>query len=334
MSRPTTNTVEYFPHVAKRGKIVAIIENKFGNDGYAAMYKTFEVLAESENHTLDCREPSDLEYFYSVLRVESERGAAIMGELARLHVIDADLWAVGILWSDILANELAPVYEKRRRLRPEKPVIGTGNPVPITQTPINMVITPQSRVEESKEENSTAPRVSVTEKDFDDIWNLYPNRMGKKESLRHFRATVKTTEDLEAIRAALGNYKRSEKVTKGFIQGGSRWFNDWQSWVSPAPMMMQGARASPDQGPPRPESTYRCEYCKRDVPVSQRAIHWSEGRCPAYKPADPAVVKEAFKAIKNLARSLSVEPVKGERSNLETMRDLSLARDNQRETKR
>lgn len=78
----------------------------------------------------------------------------------------------------------------------------------------------------------------VRQKDFDMIWEQYPNRTGKKAAERHFFASVKKGTDLQLIWEALANYLISDKVMKGFIQNGSTWFNDWQSWVNPTPAMM------------------------------------------------------------------------------------------------
>lgn len=80
---------------------------------------------------------------------------------------------------------------------------------------------------EKKEKNKEALIVF----DFESIWKRYPNKDGKKEAEKHFKASVKTEEDLTAINKALDNYLRSEKVKKGFIKNGSTWFNNWQDWI-------------------------------------------------------------------------------------------------------
>lgn len=67
---------------------------------------------------------------------------------------------------------------------------------------------------------------------FAAIWADYPRRIGRKEAWRHFRATVKSTDDLTRIRAALAHYK-AEIVGREqrFIQLGRTWFNQWEDWV-------------------------------------------------------------------------------------------------------
>lgn len=90
-----------------------------------------------------------------------------------------------------------------KRLNPESPILNPESPIPIPPA---------------------AP-------DFMKVWNLYPRRKGRKAAERHFKASVKTEVELQAILHALENYKRSKEVVDGFIQNGSTWFNDWQSWV-------------------------------------------------------------------------------------------------------
>ena len=67
--------------------------------------------------------------------------------------------------------------------------------------------------------------------DFESVWVRYPSRIGKKEALRHFNASVKTGQDYIDINKALDNYVISDKVKRGFIQNGSTWFNNWRDYV-------------------------------------------------------------------------------------------------------
>lgn len=66
---------------------------------------------------------------------------------------------------------------------------------------------------------------------FAALWPDYPKRVGRKEALRHFRASVATDADLADIRRALQAYKASKRVRDGFVQDGSRWFKDWRDWI-------------------------------------------------------------------------------------------------------
>jgi hypothetical protein len=70
--------------------------------------------------------------------------------------------------------------------------------------------------------------------DFNKIWNQYPSRVGKKQAIKHFKASVKTEEDYTDIQTALDNYLQCDRVQRGYVQNGSTWFNNWRDWICPA----------------------------------------------------------------------------------------------------
>lgn len=70
------------------------------------------------------------------------------------------------------------------------------------------------------------------EKWFDELWQKYPVKDGKKHAKRHFFASVKTAEDFARISAALEVYLGSDRVKNGFIKNASTWFNGWEDWIN------------------------------------------------------------------------------------------------------
>ena len=48
MARPAKLTVDYFPHIINQGKTIFIIENNYGNDGYAFWFKLLELLGATD----------------------------------------------------------------------------------------------------------------------------------------------------------------------------------------------------------------------------------------------------------------------------------------------
>lgn len=66
---------------------------------------------------------------------------------------------------------------------------------------------------------------------FEEIWEEYPNPVGKKQALKHFNQSVLTEEDFNNIKIALNNYKKSKPFLNGYIQNGSTWFNNWKDWL-------------------------------------------------------------------------------------------------------
>lgn len=69
--------------------------------------------------------------------------------------------------------------------------------------------------------------------DFESLWTKYPNRVGKQAAERHFKASVKSDQDYKDIQTALDNYIGCETVSRGFVQNGSTWFNQWRDWITP-----------------------------------------------------------------------------------------------------
>lgn len=117
MARHSTNTVEYFPHIAKQGKTLFILEGQFGNDGYAFWFKLLEVLAGSENHVYNASGDTDWHYLVAKGKVSSESATEILSLLAQLGNIDRELWENGkIIWCQALVDNLSEVYRNPAQL--------------------------------------------------------------------------------------------------------------------------------------------------------------------------------------------------------------------------
>ncbi len=75
-------------------------------------------------------------------------------------------------------------------------------------------------------------------REFEEIWNRYPNKDGRKEAERHFMAGVKTPQDIADLEHALQNYLAHLKANSWKQpKSGSTFFNnwrDWTAWVEPA----------------------------------------------------------------------------------------------------
>ena len=54
MARPKKQKVEYFPHFVMSGRTIFILENTYGNDGYAFWFKLLELLGDTEGHYYEC----------------------------------------------------------------------------------------------------------------------------------------------------------------------------------------------------------------------------------------------------------------------------------------
>ncbi|MET0039923.1 MAG: DnaD domain protein [Dehalococcoides mccartyi] len=122
MGRTQNNTVEYFPHFAETGKTLYILEEEFGNNGYAFWFKLLELLCRADNHFIDCSDATSWKYISAKTRVSEETSKQILGMLGSLGQIDKELWETHqVIWCQKLVNNLEEVYKKRRRPLPVRP---------------------------------------------------------------------------------------------------------------------------------------------------------------------------------------------------------------------
>ena len=161
MARPKKSTVDYFPHIIKQGKTITILENHFGNDGYAFWFKLLEILGSTEGHFYVYKTPADIEFLVAKTKVSKEKAEEILNLLADLEAIDKKLWRQSVIWSDNFLANVADVYGRRRTSVPQKPVIDGENPsadeFPGRELEVNGVstdINPQSKVKYSKVKES------------------------------------------------------------------------------------------------------------------------------------------------------------------------------------
>jgi hypothetical protein len=67
---------------------------------------------------------------------------------------------------------------------------------------------------------------------FEKCWSEYPRREGKKEAIRHYKASVKSIDDARKLFVAIQHYKdRTEGQEMKFIKQGSSFFNNWSDYV-------------------------------------------------------------------------------------------------------
>ncbi len=62
MARPKKQVVDYFPHVCSQGKTMFILEQKYGNNGYAFWFKLLELLGDAPGHFLDINDGGTWEF--------------------------------------------------------------------------------------------------------------------------------------------------------------------------------------------------------------------------------------------------------------------------------
>jgi len=185
MARPKSNTVDYFPHYISDGKKMFIIESKYGNDGYAVWFKLLEILAKTEDHFLNLGEDTQLMYVASKCRVSNELLQDIISDMVALGVFNKTLWKYKVVWSQDFVDSVQAVYRKRGTETPTYEglwyQLSRTGVVPVTETPILVTETPQSKVKYSiveettliGGENSIDPLTDVQKKLRADILELF-----------------------------------------------------------------------------------------------------------------------------------------------------------------
>ena len=130
MARPKRQTVDYFPHFVKGGRTIFILEDRFGNDGYAFWFKVLEILGEAEGHFYDCSNGSNWAFLLAKTHLTEEEANNIISVLIDLGKIDAELWAAKrILWVENFVKNLSEVYRTRHTDLPLKPCFEPKKPV-------------------------------------------------------------------------------------------------------------------------------------------------------------------------------------------------------------
>lgn len=158
MARPKKKGVDYFPHDCTTGKTIFILEQKFGNDGYAFWFKLLEFLGTKEGHYLDCNDIEDMEFLQAKTRLSEVIVLEILDLLAKVQAIDRELWAKKIVWSQRFVDGVADVYVNRRIEKPPKPnnyIVSTvDNPAQASFSVQPTSKSTQSKVKESKVKES------------------------------------------------------------------------------------------------------------------------------------------------------------------------------------
>lgn len=75
------------------------------------------------------------------------------------------------------------------------------------------------------------------EESFSQVWAdiisvKIPKPVRKALAEKHYRASVKDAATHQRLLVGLRFYRESERVSRGFIQDASSWFNNWQEWES------------------------------------------------------------------------------------------------------
>jgi len=231
MGRPKKNTVDYFPHMAKHGKTLFILQQHFGNNGYAVWFKTLELLACTENHYINLNKDEDFEFFVAKMGVSATETIDILNLLAKIDKIDKNLWAKRVIWCQNFINNLFAIYEKRNGKIPEKPSLREINPVSVAEMGVSDVRNP-NRIEKNRKEKNILQSDDCDEYLFSDQLKKMFTDKDKRMPIIAYYWTIKKIKypNKETYQAGLKRELRAAKDLKGYpneqIKKTCQWLQD------------------------------------------------------------------------------------------------------------
>ena len=199
MARTQKDVVSYFPHDANActGDTLTVLQSRFGNNGYAFWFKLLEKLASTDGHCLDVSNPVKWHLLLAKMGVDELTGVEIIKLLVEMQAIDKELWTSRLIWCQKLVDNVSEVYKNRRREIPQKPIITDKKALTTERNSITTARSTQSKVKESKVNNTILPEFINKE-----IWDDYLETRKKKRAVPTESAKVLLIKKLEEFRDA------------------------------------------------------------------------------------------------------------------------------------
>ena len=245
MARPKKQTVDYFPHCCTHKKTMFIIEQKYGNDGYAFWFKLLEMLGNTTGHYLKFENDIDWEFLIAKTNLDKDKCTEILNLLATLKAIDKKLWDKNkIVWSDNFIENIKEAYRNRTEDIPDKP-----KPSFLRKKFIKKKITsarnPHTKLKETKLKETKVNNIYI---DILNFWNSKKIIVHEKtdELLERIEKIIKKKKYkkdniIEAIKNystvlndekyffkyiwSLDNFLGRKKTLLSFLEGGESWEN-------------------------------------------------------------------------------------------------------------
>lgn len=186
MARPKKQTADYFPHyVTANSRTLFILENKYGNDGYAFWFKLLEILGSTNGHSFNTQEQTDLLFLSAKVKMDDEKVIEILDLLASLGAIDTELWNEHkVIWCQNFVDNLGDLYAKRKVSAPKKPTFESFGHLKPQLSGVSDTVNPQSIVKDSRvnkrivEDNKEKETDVVVINPLSEIVTVYENEIG------------------------------------------------------------------------------------------------------------------------------------------------------------
>lgn len=224
MARPKKQEVDYFPHYCDHGKVLFILESKWGNNGYAFFYKLLELLGKTEGHAYRCQETGAMEFLTAKTLLNEEDVCEILNKLSELKVITPELWKNKVIWMQSFVDSISHVYGRRVVEKPIQPSI------PYTETPLdegfgihNDDRNPHSIVKYSKVKNTK----KETDLFFEAFYSAYPKHIAKEAAKKAWKNIDRSNGTIDKIMAAIELQKKTIWLNTDpkYIPGPAPWLN-------------------------------------------------------------------------------------------------------------
>lgn len=253
MGRPRKQTADYFPHFVAAGRTKFVLEDGWGNDGYAFWFKLLELLCKSDGHYYNCKENGNKRYLTAITKVDEDKADAVLEALADMGKIDRELWEQAqVIWCQNLVDNLADMYSKRTDGIPKKPSIEEFSGIkgePDGETAEETDRTgeqPEPSGEQAPAPPAPQPRrkkpSSLSKKQeerFNRFWHVYPRKenIGAAE-----RAWAKIDPDEELTAKIIEAVQATKRLDSRFREkqytphpaswlNGREWLNEYDSTV-------------------------------------------------------------------------------------------------------
>ena len=114
MARPERHDCDYFPFIAKDGRTLYLLENKYEAKGTGFFTNVLRFLTLETDHHTSIVDEVDRMYFFSKCRVDAESGLDMLDIMSKTGKIDKELWDIRVIASQDLLNNLADAYRNRK----------------------------------------------------------------------------------------------------------------------------------------------------------------------------------------------------------------------------
>lgn len=223
MGRPQKQTVDYFPHIVNQGKTIFILENEFGNDGYAFWFKLLELLCISDGQKYDYSSPSSWRFLLAKTHVTEDIAIRILATLVDVDAIDKELNDTKVIWVQKLVDNLELVYSRRTDGKPQKPSSNQHKPldseVLVDKNAISAIINTQTIVHNTKQDNITVygefNNVKLSEEEHTKLIEKFGQR-GTGERIENVSLYIKSKGDkYKSHYATILSWDRRDKGGQG-----------------------------------------------------------------------------------------------------------------------